>query len=269
MVDNKARLLVADDNKVNRLLLSRNLELQGHQVTLAENGQIALEKLQQEPFDLVLLDMEMPVMTGFEVLAHLQSTASLRDIPVIVTSSLEGEAHVVRCLELGAEDVLKKPINAVILRARVNSSLEKKRLRDQQKALISRFAANEVAQDLERSGFALRGQRITVTVMFVDLRGFTTMSEQHSPEEIIELLNTYYTLMFEAIGSHGGVVNQIIGDGLMALFGAPRPLEDAALRAMHCAQEMLEMLDLLNAERELTGATPLRIGVGVATGDVV
>ena len=269
MADRGARLLVADDNKVNRLLLARNLELQGHQVALAENGRVALEKLRQETFDLVLLDMEMPEMTGFEVLEHLQADPALRDLPVVVTSSLEGEAHVVRCLQLGAEDVLKKPVNPVILRARIGSSLEKKRLRDQQKALISRFTATEVAQDLQAEGFSIRGQRLEVTVLFVDIRGFTTLTEQQAPEDTIELLNTYYTLMFEAITSQGGVVNQIIGDGLMALFGAPRPLPEAALCAVRCAKDMLDMIELLNAEREAAGHPALRIGVGIATGQAI
>jgi class 3 adenylate cyclase len=269
MAEHSARLLVADDNKVNSLLLARNLELQGHQVALAENGRVALDKLRQEAFDLVLLDMEMPEMTGFEVLEHLQADPALRDLPVVVTSSLEGEAHVVRCLQLGAEDVLKKPVNPVILRARIGSSLEKKRLRDQQRALISRFTASEVAQNLQAEGFSIRGQRLEVTVLFVDIRGFTTLTEQQSPEATIELLNTYYTLMFEAITSQGGVVNQIIGDGLMALFGAPRPLSDAALCAARCAMDMLDMIELLNAERTAVGHAALHIGVGIATGPAI
>lgn len=269
MAEAGARLLVADDNKVNRLLLARNLELQGHRVALAENGRVTLEKLRQEPFDLVLLDMEMPEMTGFEVLEHLQADPALRDLPVIVTSSLEGEAHVVRCLQLGAEDVLTKPVNPVILRARIGSSLEKKRLRDQQKALISRFTASEVAEDLQASGFSLRARRLEVTVLFVDIRGFTTLAEQQAPEETIDLLNTYYTLMFEAITAQGGVVNQIVGDGLMALFGAPRPLDDAALCAGRCALDMLDMIDLLNADRSAAGQIALHIGVGIATGTVI
>src|SRR5882672_9835251 len=94
-----ARLLVADDNKVNRLLLTRSLELQGHSVQTAENGRIALELLRRDPFDLMLLDMEMPEMTGFEVLEHLSADAKLRDLPVIVTSSLEGVADIARCIE--------------------------------------------------------------------------------------------------------------------------------------------------------------------------
>ena len=130
-----ARLLVADDNKVNRLLLTRSLELQGHTVASAPNGRVALEMLRDGAFDLLLLDMEMPEMNGFEVLEQLAADRALRDLPVIVTSSLEGLGNVVRCIELGAEDYLAKPVNAVLLKARIGASLEKKRLRDQQKEL--------------------------------------------------------------------------------------------------------------------------------------
>ena len=264
-----ARLLVADDNKVNRLLLTRSLELQGHRVVSAENGRIALEMLRAEAFDLMLLDMEMPELDGFQVLEQMVGDSKLRDIPVIVTSSLEGVAHVVRCLELGADDYLHKPMNPGLLKARINSSLEKKRLRDQQKELIKRFATSEVAEDLQESGFALGGRRVVATVMFSDIRGFTSLVESQPPEETIELLNTYYTLMFDAISGHGGVVNQMIGDGLMALFGAPRPLPDAPLAAVRAALDMQEMIELFNLERTALEKEPIRIGIGIASGEVV
>src|SRR5256714_3642795 len=229
-----ARLLVVDDNKVNRLLLTRSLELHGHSVASAENGRVALEMLRREPFDLLLLDMEMPEMDGFQVLEQLVNDRQLRDLPVIVTSSLEGITNVVRCIELGAEDYLTKPVNPVLLRARLGASLEKKRLRDQQKELVRRFATAEVAQDLQESGFSLGGKRVRGSVLFADIREFTPLAESQPPEETIELLNTYYTLMFDAISGHGGIVSQIAGDGLMAVFGAPLPLGDhcdAAVRA--------------------------------------
>jgi class 3 adenylate cyclase len=263
-----ARLLVADDNKVNRLLLARNLTLQGHQVESAENGRVALEMLRRGGFDLLVLDIEMPDMDGFQVLEQLAADTTLRDMPVIVTSSLEGVAHVVRCIELGADDYLHKPVNPVLLKARINSSLEKKRLRDQQKALVERFATSAVAADLQQSGFALGGKRVPATVMFCDIRGFTTIVESQGPEETIELLNTWYTLMFEAITSQSGVVNQMIGDGLMAIFGAPLPVAEPPLAAVRAALEMCEMIDLLNAERAAEGKPALAIGVGIATGDV-
>src|SRR5258707_885569 len=166
-----ARLLVVDDNKVNRLLLTRSLELQGHSTAMAENGRVALEMLRREEFDLVLLDMEMPEMDGFQVLEQLVKDTKLRDLPVIVTSSLEGIANVVRCIELGAEDFLTKPVNPVLLKARIGASLEKKRLRDGQKELVRRFATSEVAQDLAQSGFTLGGSYVRASVMFSDIRG--------------------------------------------------------------------------------------------------
>src|SRR5215217_4395690 len=264
-----AHLLVADDNKVNRLLLTRSLELQGHTVASAPNGRVALDMLRAGGYDLMLLDMEMPEMDGFQVLEQLIADRALRDLPVIVTSSLEGIAHIVRCIELGAEDYLPKPVNAVLLKARIGASLEKKRLRDQQKELVRRFATSEVAQDLQQSGFALGGKRVHASVMFSDIRGFTALVESQSPEETIELLNSYYALMFDAISGHGGVVNQMIGDGLMAIFGAPLPLDDPAGSAVRAALDMIEMIDLLNVERTATAKPTLRIGIGVASGEMV
>ena len=268
MAERGARLLVVDDNKVNRLLLARNLTLQGHQVESAENGRIALEMLRRGGYDLLVLDIEMPDMDGFQVMEQLAADATLRDIPVIVTSSLEGVATIVRCIELGADDYLHKPVNPVLLKARISSSLEKKRLRDQQKALVERFATSAVAADLQQGGFALGGKRVQATVMFCDIRGFTTIVESQGPEETIELLNTWYTLMFEAISAQSGVVNQMIGDGLMAIFGAPLPVAEPPLAAVRAALEMTEMIELLNAERAAEGKQALAIGVGIATGDV-
>jgi adenylate cyclase len=269
VAESGARLLVVDDNKVNRLLLSRSLEQLGHRVASAENGVVALQMLRAQPFDLMLLDMEMPELDGFGVLEQMVADSQLRDLPVIVTSSLEGVSHVARCIELGADDYLPKPVNPVLLKARVGSSLEKKRLRDQQKDLVRRFATSEVAQDLQQSGFALGGRRIECSVMFSDIRSFTTLVESQSPEETIELLNAYYALMFEAISEQGGVVNQMIGDGLMAIFGAPLPLADAPLAAARAALDMQEMVTLFNQEREALGKAPIRIGVGIASGEVV
>src|SRR4249920_719432 len=166
MAEPGARLLIVDDNKVNRLLLSRSVQIQGHRAALAENGRVGLEMLRREPFDLLLLDMEMPEMDGFQVLEQLVADRQLRDLPVIVTSSLEGIDNVVRCIELGAEDYLAKPVNAVLLKARIGASLEKKHLRDQQKELVRRFATPEVAQDLQNSGFTLGGKLVEAAVMF-------------------------------------------------------------------------------------------------------
>ncbi len=263
------RLLVVDDNKVNRLLLGRGLEQQGHRVAFAENGRQAVELLHQNEFDLMLLDIQMPEMDGYQVLEKVASDLEMRDIPVIVTSSLEELDSIVRCIEMGAEDYLIKPVNPVLLRARIGAGLEKKRLRDQQRELIRRFATAEVAQDLEESGFALGGRSVEATVMFSDIRGFTTLVESQTPAETIELLNTYYTLMFEAISGQGGVVNQMVGDGLMAIFGAPIPLPNHSEQAVRAALEMIEMIDLFNLDQVAANRPTIRIGIGIATGQVI
>ncbi len=263
------RLLVVDDNKVNRLLLGRGLEQQGHTVSFAENGLLALEMVRKQPFDIILLDIQMPEMDGYQVLELITSDLHLRDIPVIMTTAMEELDSVVKCIELGAEDYLTKPVNPVLLKARVNASLEKKRLRDQQRELVKKFATAEVAEDLQESGFSLGGKFVEATAMFSDIRGFTTIAESQSPAETIELLNTYYTLMFEAISGHSGVVNQMVGDGLMAIFGAPLPLEKKEEQAVRAAQEMIEMINLFNMDLTAQGKLPIKIGIGIASGSVI
>src|SRR5205085_5285266 len=125
-------LLVVDDNSMNRIMLSRYITKLGYQATLAENGRQALDKLQGEPFDLMLLDVEMPEMDGYQVLEQMKTTPRLRDIPVIMISAVEELESVVRCIELGAQDYLPEPFNQVLLRARIGACLERKRLRDQE-----------------------------------------------------------------------------------------------------------------------------------------
>jgi adenylate cyclase len=262
-------ILIADDNRVNRLLLARGLEGEGHTVAFAEHGAVALDLLRGQRFDLMLLDVLMPELDGYGVLEELQHDPHLRDIPVIVTSALDELDSVVRCLEMGAEDYLTKPVNPVLLNARINASLEKKRLRDQQRELISKFATKEVAQDLLTSGFSLGGKYVDASAMFCDIRSFTTIAEGREPTETIELLNDYYTLMMDAITGEGGIVNQIVGDGLMAIFGAPVPREDHRLRAVLAAGQMVELIRLFNVEQAAQGKVEIQIGVGIASGQVV
>jgi adenylate cyclase len=265
----KGDLLVVDDNRVNRLLIARTLEQLGHRVTFAENGRQALEALRARPVDLVLLDIEMPEMNGYETLDALQADPKLREIPVVMMSSVEEVDSVARCIEAGAEDYLFKPVNPVLLRARVAASLEKKRLRDQQRELFRKFATAEVAEELMSSGFALGGKHVDATVMFSDIRGFSGLAESLPPAETIELLNSYYTLMFDAIESQGGVVNQIVGDGLMALFGAPLPRDDHRARAVQAALEMLELVAGFEREQASRGKPVIKIGIGIASGQVI
>ncbi len=262
-------ILIADDNRVNQLLLARGLESEGHTVAFAEDGRRALELLRQQRFDLLLLDVLMPELDGYEVLAELKEDPHLRDLPVVVTSALDEIDSVVRCLEMGAEDYLTKPVNPVLLNARINASLEKKRLRDQQRELISKFATKEVAEDLLMSGFALGGKHVEATAMFCDIRSFTTISESREPSETIELLNDYYTLMMDAINGEGGIVNQMVGDGLMAIFGAPVSRDDHRQAAVLAARQMIDLIRLFDDEQAARGRVQIQIGVGIASGRVV
>ena len=262
-------ILIVDDNRVNRLLLGRGLEHRGHVIVFAEHGREALEMLRRGRFDLMLLDVLMPELDGYVVLEELQRDPHLRDTPVIMTSALDELDSVVRCLEMGAEDYLTKPVNAVLLNARINATLEKKRLRDQQRELFGTFATKEVAEELLTSGFALGGKYVEAAAMFCDIRSFTTIAEAREPAETIELLNDYYTLMMEAIHGEGGIVSQMMGDGLMAIFGAPLPRDDHRQAAVLAALQMIELIRLFNEEQRARDKVQIEIGIGVASGRVV
>jgi adenylate cyclase len=176
---------------------------------------------------------------------------------------------VVRCIELGAEDYLNKPVNPVLLRARINASLEKKHLRDEQRKLFRTFATDEVADELLRTGFSLGGKHVEGSAMFTDIRSFTTLAESQNPTDTIDLLNSYYALMFDAISGHGGTINQMLGDGIMAIFGAPVPQEDHAARAVHAALEMIDLIEAFNQQQAMENKPQIKIGIGVASGQMV
>jgi len=262
-------ILVVDDNRLNRLMLARSLEQQGHRVAFAEHGRQALEMLVDQDFDLILLDIEMPELNGYQVLKHLADDVHWRELPVIMISAVEEIDSVVHCIEMGAEDYLTKPFNPVLLKARVDASLEKKRLRDEQRALFRRFASDEVAEELLNSGFSLGGRLVEATALFCDIRSFTTIAESQSPQDTIELLNAYYGLMFEAISGAGGIVNHMVGDGLMSIFGAPLPLEDHRRRAVLAAREMITRIEDFNREQNRLNGVRIRIGIGIASGPVI
>ena len=257
-----SRLLVADDNKVNRLLLCRSLELMGHEVASADNGRSALEKLRSERFDLLLLDLEMPEIDGFGLLEQRAVDPVLREVPVIVTSSLEGAAQVARCIELGADDFLNKPVNPVLLKARVGSSLERKHLRDRERELLARLAPGLAGAS---PPVASQGKRTDATLLAAQLRDFDTLAQAQSAQEALELLGNWSTLMLDAIESHGGRVTQLAGDAIAAVFDAA----DAALSAFRAAQEMRELAAQFNGERAAAGKPELALAIGIASGPIV
>jgi phosphoserine phosphatase RsbU/P len=148
----KRNILVVDDDHLNRMVMGKYLEREGHRVSYAANGREALDMMRKQPLDMVLLDIEMPEMNGYQVLELVMADPFLRDIPVIVTSALEQLESVVRCIEMGAEDYLTKPVNRVLLKARIDASLEKKRLRDQQTAHLQRLEREmEIARQTQLS----------------------------------------------------------------------------------------------------------------------
>jgi class 3 adenylate cyclase len=269
MYEGHGHILVVDDHRTTRLKLSLGLKQQGHTVAEAENGRQALEKLKAESFDLVLLDIMMPELDGYQVLEQMKSDSALRDVPVIVISAQDELESMVRGIELGAEDYLPKSFDPVLLRARIGACLEKKRLRDQQRKILHTFATREIADELMANGFTLGGRRMDATVLFADICSFTTYAEQHDATEVLDFLNEYFAAMFDPIYRHGGIVNQIIGDGLMALFGTisrkGNPQEQAVLTAI----EMMAVLEKLNQKRAVEAKSQIKIGVGIASGKVV
>ncbi|MCA9688272.1 MAG: response regulator, partial [Myxococcales bacterium] len=272
------RILVVDDNESNRNMLSRRLERQGHTVKLAENGRRALERLATEEFDLVLLDVMMPEMDGYEVLERIHADERLRGIPVIMISALDELNTVVRCIELGAEDYLPKPFNPVILRARIGACLEKKRLRDRERAYVRRLRSEQERSDQLLLNILPRpvaarlktGQRTIadsfpdVTVLFADLVGFTRMSEQVPPGELVAMLNKIFSMFDLLAEKHGLEKIKTIGDEYMAAGGLPTPREDHAEAVAEMALDMLAVMDRFNAKRN----HGVRIRVGMNCGPV-
>ena len=273
-----AHVLVVDDDPVNRSLLARSLEREGHRHAIAENGREALEMLRAEPFDVVLLDVLMPEMDGYDVLAAIEADAGLREIPVIMVSAVEELDSVVRCIEMGADDYLPKPFDPVLLRARMNGSLTKKRLhdleRDRVRGTFSRFVPEPVVDELLRrtdDDLRLPGARVDATALSSDLRAFTTFAETTTATDVIEVLNNYLAEMTDAILDSGGTLVGYMGDGIMAVFGAPIEAEDHADRALAAAREMLhERLPRFNQWLAENGVRDgFRMGIGVSSGPLM
>jgi len=274
------RVLVVDDTDFNRRLLVRLLTSIGHQAVEAADGRQALERLRDpdaEPIDVVLLDIVMPVMDGYETLAQLKADEALRELPVIVISGVDELESVVRCIQMGAADYLPKSIDPEILRARVEASLAQKRLRDgerellatieRQRSQLSRFLSPQVAELVSSAdGEALlAGHRREITAMFCDLRNFTSFSEVAEPEEVLGFLRSYHGVMGPLIVEHEGTLEHFAGDGFMTFFNDPILQPDHAARAVHLAVAMRHHFAALSADWRRRGYT-LELGVGIATG---
>ncbi len=278
--------LVVDDSRVNRLILVRQLEGLGLEVLEASNGLEALELLRSQPtaIDVVLLDVLMPELDGYETLAAMKADEAIRHIPVIIVSGVEELQSVVRCIELGATDYLAKPIEASILRARINASLAAKRLHDleleylerqtalaatieRQKAELSRFLSPQIAALVSspEGEQLLAGHRRQITAVFCDLRGFTSFAEQAEPEELFGVLGDYHRMMGAAIVEHEGTLEHFAGDGVMIFFNDPVPQPDHVERAVRMAFAMRERFKPLGDDWRRRGYE-LGLGIGIAVG---
>jgi adenylate cyclase len=271
-------ILVVDDDPVNRRLLARTLETLGHDVVTATDGREALDALRAQEFDIVLLDIVMPELDGMAVLERIKADEVLRATPVIMISALEDFDRVVRCIELGAEDYLQKPFDPVLLRARIRAGLDTRRLQRLERARVrdafTRFVPESLVDEVlsRADGDArLGGVRVVGTAMFADLRSFTAFAERTPPDQVIAVLNRYLGEMSDAVLDNGGTLVAFMGDGLMAVFGAPIECHDHADRAVAAAREMLQWrLPRFNdwaAKRGYGGG--FRIGIGLSSGTLM
>jgi class 3 adenylate cyclase len=283
----RALVLVVDDDEANREVLARRLGRLGYGVRQAENGRVALEMMRTEPVDLVLLDLNMPEMDGYQVLEARHDDPVLRDIPTIMISASADIDSVVRCIQMGAEDHLGKPFDPVLLEARVGACLEKKRLRDQERlwhetlerrvaeqvdeldrmARLRRFLSPQLADLLITKGddTVLETHRRDIAVLFVDLSGFTAFSESSEPEDVMGVLSEFHAELGRLVREYEATVGFFAGDGLMVFWNDPLPCPDPPERAVGMAVALRERLGVLAAEWCKRGHD-LGFAVGVASG---
>jgi class 3 adenylate cyclase len=274
-----ASLLVVDDKEDNRDLLSRRLDRQGFRVAVAESGLQALQMTRYQSYDLILLDIIMPEMDGYQVLAALKADEMLRHIPVIMISALDEIDSVVRCIEMGAEDYLQKPFNQVILKAKISASLERKRLRDREHAFIKKLQAEQekseklllnilpkpIADRLKKGARTIADHFPDVTVLFSDLVGFTKLSTHITASELVEKLNEIFLAFDMLAESHGLEKIKTIGDAYMLVGGLPMPRADHVEAVADMAIDMVKAIKRLN----IGNNNNFQIRVGIHTGPVV
>ena len=274
-----SRILIVDDTEAIRELLSRRLAREGHRIVEAENGRSALDRIAVEPFDLILLDMMMPDINGYEVLTQLKADTRYSDIPVIIISALDEIDGIVRCIEAGAEDYLSKPFNPVLLRARIGASLEKTQLRNREKAAVAELRAEKERSEtlllniLPKSIIArmLRGEAPIadrfhdVTILFSDIVGFTRMSMRRSASDVVAMLNAIFSAVDRLALEYGIEKIKTIGDAYMAVAGLPEPRDD---HAQVIARLALAMREVVGEVSQRHGEN-LKIRIGVHTGNTV
>jgi class 3 adenylate cyclase len=273
------RILVVDDHESNRDLLSRRLTRDMHHVVTAESGEKALALVDQQPFDLILLDLLMPGMSGYEVLERLKCDPRYSDLPVLMISALDEIDSAVRCIEAGAEDYLAKPFDPVLLRARVNACLEKKRLRDREKIILQQLRIEKeksealllnilpapIVARLNLGESMIADHVADATILFADLVGFTRLSTRFSATRLVQLLNMLFS-EFDRLSVQFGLEKiKTIGDAYMLAGGLLAPCPDHVEAVADMALAMRQAVEATS--RRL--AEPLQIRIGIHTGAVV
>jgi len=285
IVPGSVSLLVVDDNELNRDMLSRRLGSRGFKVAVAEDGASALAMIEKQEFDLVLLDVMMPGMSGIDVLKHLRERWPESDLPVVMATARDGTEDVVEALRLGANDYVTKPLDFAVVLARVETQLSLRRQKQQIRrlaedlelrnrfiqTLFGRYISDEVVADLLASpeGPRIGGEQRRVTLLMSDLRGFTPLTEGLAPQQVLQLLNSYLGTMADVVLAHQGTVDEFVGDAILAIFGAPVARPDDALRAVTCAVAMQAALAALNRANEPASLPRLEMGIAVHTGEVI
>jgi adenylate cyclase len=274
-----SRILIVDDTEATRELLARRLEREGHHVVEVANGRAALDRVALEIFDLVLLDMMMPDLNGYEVLTQLKADVRFRHIPVIIISALDEIDSVVRCIEAGAEDYLSKPFDPILLRARIGSSLEKVRLRESEQAAVAQLKAEKERSEallrnilprsiiprMHRGETPIAERFQDVTILFSDIVGFTGMSMRRSASDVVALLNAIFSTIDRLALDHGIEKIKTIGDAYMAVAGLPEPRDDHPQAIARLALAMRKVV----SEVSQRYGEDLKIRIGFHSGNVV
>ncbi len=275
----QGHILVVDDLRTNRLKLSFGLKQQGHTVAEAESGRRALEMLHTEAFDLVLLDILMPEMDGYEVLKQMKQDSMLCDVPVIFISAQDEMESIVHGIELGAEDYLPKSFDAILLRTRINACLEKKRLRDKEQSylreiqlerekseqLLLNIVPAPIAARLQQTGDIIADHFDDVSVMFIDIVDFTLLATDMQPVEMVRMLNAVFSTFDGLADRHGLEKIKSSGDSYLVAGGVPLPRSDH-LEAT--ADMALEVLACASQFSRSDGAL-LQLRIGIHVGSVV